>query len=550
MNENFNDSILQSELGNELGEAVGQIRNSAPDATRVQNSVATMATLIEDSGRIAVNQNRHATRTQSLSNRLSWGGITVLAGLLAIGTFLYFSVPQQVTAAQIARSIAAQDWVRAIETYSNGDQLESWYSQSLNISAISNKERIEYRDHGSGESYEFFHESQTIFRVSESETPRKYSRWSNLATSLPFLLADGLPDDPMNNIPGLDELRERVEFLGHSIEPSEDERELEYAMQCLLDKAPLEIVFVVDAKTKLPVRSIMTGERGGKEVSITIELSYSDDGPESIYNLGVPKTAKLVNRLDSGMGKFLREAVYAGAEDFDDYRAVMVEHRVGQKSWWTGARVEVVCRKGDRFRRAHSRPFREYGPGPDEGEDMHKWWEQQMENAHGGADGVPYNVVVGKEIWRFNQEQDTFKMQRHPDTGFHCWSLRPDMIARPPMGGSAAHLEIRIDENPKTGPKGTILYEIISSTNAYHPVTRKWIDPNQGYLVVKMEMGTDEKWDKQTIVEKAAKSPKGIWYPVRLRSFWHSNDGKRYEDVTNCYVDFETEIPDRLFEVK
>ena len=64
------------------------------------------------------------------------------------------------------------------------------------------------------------------------------------------------------------------------------------------------------------------------------------------------------------------------------------------------------------------------------------------------------------------------------------------------------------------------------------------------------EMGTDEKWDKQTIVEKAAKSPKGIWYPVRLRSFWHSNDGKRYEDVTNCYVDFETEIPDRLFEVK
>ena len=121
------------------------------------------------------------------------------------------------------------------------------------------------------------------------------------------------------------------------------------------------------------------------------------------------------------------------------------------------------------------------------------------------------------------------------------------MIARPPMGGSAAHLKIRVDENPESGPPGTILYELVQPNDK--SVTRSWIDPNQGYLVVQSESGPQELWDYKTIVEKAAKSPSGIWYPVRLRSY-SRRQGEIYEDETNCYVDFESEIPDRLFKLK
>ena len=203
MNENFDESTLQSELGASLGEAVRSVRNSNPDADRVQSSVSAMEMLIEDRELSTLNQNHHSSNGLNLSTRLSWIGIFVLAGLLTMGAVLWLSVPQEVTAAQVARSMAAQDWVRATETSSEGGKRESWFSASRNISAISDGERIEYRNHDSGESYEFFHESQTIFLVSESETPRPHSHWSNLATCLPALLDDGLPHDPMNNLPGL-----------------------------------------------------------------------------------------------------------------------------------------------------------------------------------------------------------------------------------------------------------------------------------------------------------------------------------------------------------
>ena len=546
MNENFDESTLQSELGASLGEAVRSVRNSNPDADRVQSSVSAMEMLIEDRELSTLNQNHHSSNGLNLSTRLSWIGIFVLAGLLTMGAVLWLSVPQEVTAAQVARSMAAQDWVRATETSSEGGKRESWFSASRNISAISDGERIEYRNHDSGESYEFFHESQTIFLVSESETPRPHSHWSNLATCLPALLDDGLPHDPMNNLPGLSELKDRVEFLGHSIEPSSEDNQLEYAIQCLLDKNPFEIVFFVDARTHLPARCIMTGVRQGKEVCNTIELSYPSDGPESIYSLGVPKNAKLVNRSDSGMGKALRNAVRAGAENFDDYRAVMVKHRVGDKLWWVNARVEIVCCKGDRFTRRHVSRFERTRKEPREGVDLHAWWERQVSLAHGGPDGTPYNIVIGKDIWDFRDK--TFVKRLHGDNGYHCFSLRPDMIARPPMGGSSAQLEIRVDENPKSGPPGTILYELIGSNN--DSVTRNWIDPNQGHLVVKSEMGSAEQWDRQNIVEKAAQSPSGIWYPVLLRSYWHDSEGNLHEDETNCYLDFESEISDELFEVK
>ena len=543
MDQDFSDLQLKTELGPEVGAAVGRIRSSEPDAVHVQKTIAAMETLVEDANRNTVIQNRHASNGFDWAARFSWA---TLAALVCIGLYLFFSVSEQVSFAQIARSITAQDWVHATESFENG-KLESWFSPSLNISAISNDERVEFRNHNLGESYEFFRESQTIFRVSESGNPRPYARWSKLATCLPMLLADGLPNDPLNDVLGLNELRDQVEFLGHSIELTSDDNEQEYSIQCLMDEAPLEIVFYVDVKTQLPTRSVITGTYKGKTMTNTVEIAYPKQGPESIYDLGVPKNATLVNRLESEMGKFLRDSVYAGAKTFDDYRAVMVQHRVGRERWWSNARVEVVCRKGDCFTRRFVNPFGRTKKAPRKGTDLHAWWETQVSLAEGGPDGIPYNIVIGKDIWDFDKNEKTFEKRLHGDNGFHCWSLRPDMIARPPMGGSAAHLKIRVDENPESGPPGTILYELVQTNDK--SVTRSWIDPNQGYLVEQSESGPLELWDYKTIVEKAAKSPSGIWYPVRLRSYWR-HQGEIYEDETNCYVDFESEIPDRLFKLK
>ena len=542
MSDNLKEQKFLSELDGDLHEAVCKVRNVAVDELAVQQSVSKMQQLVDEA--VAGNGNLRPKAT-SMANTIKWVGGIAASALIAFGIFTLVSQPKLSLAAQVARAIAAEDWVRAIESFTDGGEMETWFSTARNISALSNSERVEYRDHDEGVSYEFFRKDQTIYCVSESEFSPQYSKWSKLVTRLPMLLADGLPDEPVTTIFG-EGVGERITFVGQNIAPSPDGHELEYAIQCLLDDSPMEIVLFLDPETKLPLRCLMTGILEGKEMTNTIELDYPDSGPRNIYDLGVPMNAKLVNRIETDQEKFLLDAVKAGITNFDDYRAIMVKHRIGDKLWWRNAHVEVVCRKGECFTRSYVRIFVRSKIEPDKDADMHAWWEKQIELSEEDPNGRLMNLAIGDQIWAVDFNDGTFE-KRHANSYLFA-SLRPDMLARPLMGGSSPRLEIRIDENPKTGPPGTILFELYRADGP--GVSRFWIDPERGYLVVQMEDGTDEEWSHQTIVEKAAKSPSGIWYPERLSTKSKRSDGEMYKEETNCYVDFEAELPDKLFKVK
>lgn len=54
----------------------------------------------------------------------------------------------------------------------------------------------------------------------------------------------------------------------------------------------------------------------------------------------------------------------------------------------------------------------------------------------------------------------------------------------------------------------------------------------------------------QTIVEETAQSPAGHWYPTLTRRKGAVEiDGKKHDQLTFYYVDFKSEIPDKMFEV-
>ena len=558
MSDKLKENDWLSELDGDLREAVRLVRDTAPQEGDVRTSVDKMSLLVDEGMDGPPGQRQRENARPRFVRKVGWIAAVAAVLVIGLGVLHFVTKPKLSLAAQIARSIAAQDWVHSTETFPNGQQLETWFSPSLDVSGLSNQERVEYRDHKLGESYEFVRADQTIYRVAESEFPRRYCRWSKLATFLPAMLADGLPDQPMPQVFGIDGEDERIELLGHSIEPSAKEAELEYTIRCLLEGNPVQFVLHLDSDTMLPIRSVITGVMDGEEMTLTVGLDYPDVGPNDIYDLGVPVNTKLVNRIETERVKFLRDAVRAGAEHFDDFRATRVRHRVGDPVWWINADVELICRKDDRFtRRRVDTIHKQRGDiGPAKDVDMQQWWKQKVKTARNGPDGTPYNVVIGKDIWDFDSNERTFEKRKHGDSGYHCASLRPDVAARPAMGGSSPHLEIRIDEHPDRGPTGTILYELfISPGFSGEPVAtvnRYWIDPNRGYLAMQEEMGTDKQWSDRTTVEKAAQSPSGIWYPQRIRRKCRdSDDGDVVREyIINYYVDFESEIPDRLFLVE
>ena len=574
MSLNEHEPRWSSELDKATLEAINQIRDDDPSEADVQSTLANVVTLIDRRESIVdvfpnSNKPKMNRSTQRLFVKLGWLGLAAVV-LMVIGVTLMLSKPKLSLAAQIAQSVASQDWVRAIEKYSEGGgEFETWHNATMDLSARVDETSIEFRDHVSGEFHVFSRAEKTVYRVSESDFPIRYNELSNLATRLPVLLGNELPDDPIDEIPMLKKFGSEVSFIGHQLVPSENGSSIEYAIQFLYREKPAEIVFQVDADSLLPQSCEAVLHIEGKEIVWSARFEYPDAGPRSVYDLGVPVDAKLVNRVESEKARFLLQAVKAGAEHFDDYRAISVRYSETDKFWWSNADVEILCRKGICFTRSFCNfPFRREDRKtvpPQQEPDLESWWKKRISEKQWdgyGPNGRLSSLRIGDQEWKVDSEDGSYEKYRFTSTEPGFSSLLPEYTARPSMGGSARNFEIRVDEKPVSGPQGTILFELIQTI---HPDVkplkhvgdsepaagwRYWIDPERGYLVVRLELvGSDGSWFDCTIVEEAAKSPKGIWYPTQTLRKSIRPDGSINQETTKFYVDFKAEVPDEHFRV-
>ena len=224
-----------------------------------------------------------------------------------------------------------------------------------------------------------------------------------------------------------------------------------------------------------------------------------------------------------------------------------------------------MYRKGNRTRRSYCSPALEQdldfktGPKPDD--DLAVWWADKVsetkDRGFGKGEGVLTDIRIGQQDWSYSQ--GAFTKNRFPSDTPVFYSMVPEFQCRPPLGGSGINFKIDVNKDPKEGPKGTILLELVrtghrnevpvpNAKNApVQPTTlRYWIDPAKGYLVVRWDMGPDDS----TTAEECVQSPSGIWYPTRVLRTSKMPDGRISRQVTNYYVEFPVELSDELFHIE
>ena len=302
------------------------------------------------------------------------------------------------------------------------------------------------------------------------------------------------------------------------------------------------------------------------------QFDYPENGPADIYDLGVPKSAKLVDRIPAGDLKRILDTLKAGGERMGPYRAVFIEQFGPDHHWWT-ARPEIFYRKGNRFRR-------DFGVGPPQEDavkrpaevvDMREWWLERAKHFR----FYPIYVQVGSAYYL-----SILKNVVDPDGSQHPeivvdkharnstipvdYSMRPEFACRPPMGIGDEHQEPILDMHPAEGPPGCILLSV-THTSKVGRINEKgiglpdgnhfWLDPQRDYIVMRCDMIVRDGNGQATVfesdtVEETARSPQGVWYATKVRRSFAGRAGqnKPGDQIYHIYVDFDADLPDSLFE--
>jgi hypothetical protein len=81
---------------------------------------------------------------------------------------------------------------------------------------------------------------------------------------------------------------------------------------------------------------------------------------------------------------------------------------------------------------------------------------------------------------------------------------------------------------------------------------RFWLDPKRGHMMVRKEQFHAAESDKSvgtSEVLRAARTPQGLWFPTTVRQIGNtiSPEGDRHDSYLRYYLEFNTAIPDELF---
>lgn len=516
-----------------------------------------------------------------------WSRLAATASVVIVATaVVVWGLRPRTSFAEVAKAALKLPWIHVTTTNSTGDSNETWYSASNGISASRFGGWTEYRDHRLKVYYSYDSEDGILYRVPES-LPRRMSE--SMTAILPLLLrGEQLVEKPLERMEFLGTLRDEMKLVKQTLRRVEhgDQYWLEFDLNVRFREAPMRMLFRVDPETKLPQFCRFEGRWEGKDTVSERRFNYPEQGPRDVYELGVPETAKLVDRVPSEDIERILKSIRVGRDRMDNYRAIIITHRPNQK-WWL-ERPLIMYRKGGKFRADQS-----FSPGelpkvekPAEDAELTAWWQERAKDFSfypiylvQPDEDDPLTVQYLHFVRSFNTGDDgawqvkidsVNKWRSQSLLGEHFppyWSRRPEFVCRPPMGVPNQNMEPVLELSPTTGPPDSVLLHVRVSgrmpqatpnpkdtRQVQQPdVTRFWLDPVRDHTTIRWDMLRNGEQGEEivtgsTVIEKMEKSPQGIWYASKVRITSKAPGGGESVQVVQIYVDFDTDLPDALFE--
>jgi hypothetical protein len=342
--------------------------------------------------------------------------------------------------------------------------------------------------------------------------------------------------------------RRKVEEEGRTWE------DVELTLRLVGGDRELRMRFRLDVRTGLPHSCVFESLEGPTTTAL---FDYPDHGPTDIYDMGVPRTAKRVDRVPGDDLELVLAGLKAGRLRFDDYRGVM--------DWSDGMNAMSVYRKGRKWRVETLVPeVKDWKAIPKDADAA--WWKKNL----GSFTRVLSAICDGEKVYYYSAEGNVFGKDAKPpkvklsstqalnlsDEPLMPWPDKfPEHISHTNVWQPSHDRDFLLEPKPDDGPPGTIRLRVRDThfPDPAHPDLYKlWVDPAAGFIALRSETCVLESTNPPKIafidtmlMENLARSPAGFWYPTQVRRKTSQFDS---EQVWKYFLDFETPIPDDLFQ--
>ena len=547
-----------NELNDPLRQAVLEVRSdtlSESSANRLLTVARGLGVPIEVSNSPSV----HIPTRKRLGTPIA----LVLVAVTAVIVAVYVSWPREIHAwERVLAAVAERPWLLEVHKVNNRELGRTWYGHNGTIVAS------DYTMGNTGRLYAFLDlENKTMDYFSErvpyppfAPQPGKVFR-SAIRTG---------------NRHGIDAAIQRHEatvrgqasgMLLESYDVASQEtieiskagsRFLEYHfdIRSTDEHHPKRIVIVVNPSTQLPIEKRVTSQSGKTD---SVSFSFPRSGPTDIFELGVPRSAAVVDTRPNESVEKILNALRSGRTGMDPYFAVVTDSK-DRHPKPRGAEEFLVWKEATRWRIEQLRKSEHQDPIP-KSENATDWWHNYVageetamkiisdgisectytrdrSNGHQPDPNNPDYLLIESYVEKVRPHRDPDDPNAYYPELLAEWSAYPKLT----YGG-----RFEIDMIPSDGPSKTILLTVVYTNR----IERLWLDPDRDYLALRHEYIRIENGQNYGTCEvlETIRTPSGKWLPSVVRTRVPLNNGGEQVRHKNFFYKFDVDFEQSTFAI-